>query len=67
MPILLPAYRSAIHEVTGWTPSEMMFGRPLRLLHDLLFGRLERFDCLPRLTSAAVICGSILVPPVGLG
>ena len=39
IPMLLLAYRSAMHEATGWTPSEMLFGRSLRLPCDLLFGK----------------------------
>ena len=39
--LLLMAYRSAVHETTGCTPSEMMFGRELRLPVDLLYGRPE--------------------------
>ena len=38
LPLLLMAYRSAVHETTGCTPSEMMFGRELRLPVDLLYG-----------------------------
>ena len=41
LPLLLMAYRSAVHETTGCTPSEMMFGRELRLPVDLLYGRPE--------------------------
>ncbi|GFU65767.1 retrovirus-related Pol polyprotein from transposon 412 [Trichonephila clavipes] len=35
----LLAYRSAVHETTGYSPSQMLFGRDLRLPCDLLFGR----------------------------
>ncbi|GBL87495.1 hypothetical protein AVEN_271880-1 [Araneus ventricosus] len=33
------AYRSADHEATGCTPTDMLFGRTLRLPCDILFGR----------------------------
>ncbi|GFU99004.1 retrovirus-related Pol polyprotein from transposon 412 [Trichonephila clavipes] len=39
VPIFLLAYRSAVHETTGYSPSQMLFGRDLRLPCDLLFGR----------------------------
>ncbi|GBM07385.1 hypothetical protein AVEN_26465-1 [Araneus ventricosus] len=39
LPLFLLAYRRAVHEVTIWTPSEMLFGRMPRLSCDILFGR----------------------------
>ncbi|GFU57420.1 hypothetical protein TNCV_3635921 [Trichonephila clavipes] len=36
---LLKAYRSAVHESTGYVPSRMFFGRDLHLPCDLLFRR----------------------------
>jgi len=39
LPLCLLAYRSATHETTGFTPSQILFGRDLRLPCDLLFGR----------------------------
>ncbi|XP_048519646.1 uncharacterized protein LOC125503403 [Dendroctonus ponderosae] len=39
-PFLL-AYRSAVHESTGKSPAEILFGRELRLPIDLLTGRPE--------------------------
>ncbi|GFX53983.1 retrovirus-related Pol polyprotein from transposon 412 [Trichonephila clavipes] len=42
VPLFLLAYRSAVHETTGYSPSQMLFGRDLRLpACDLLFGRLR--------------------------
>ncbi|GFX69692.1 retrovirus-related Pol polyprotein from transposon 412 [Trichonephila clavipes] len=41
VPLFLLAYRSAVHETTGYSPSQMLFGRDLRLPCDLLFGRLR--------------------------
>ena len=38
IPLLLMAYRTAIHESTGITPAKMMMGRQLRLPLDLLMG-----------------------------
>ncbi|GFW41768.1 retrovirus-related Pol polyprotein from transposon 412 [Trichonephila clavipes] len=37
--LFLRAYRSAVHETTGCFPSQMLFGRDLRLPADLLFSR----------------------------
>ncbi|GBM76647.1 hypothetical protein AVEN_234865-1 [Araneus ventricosus] len=31
--------RSADHEVTGFSPADILFGRTLRLPYDILFGR----------------------------
>ncbi|GFW04467.1 hypothetical protein TNCV_878361 [Trichonephila clavipes] len=39
VPLFLLAYRSAVHETTGYSPSQMLFGQDLRLPCDLLFGR----------------------------
>ncbi|GFW25223.1 retrovirus-related Pol polyprotein from transposon 412 [Trichonephila clavipes] len=39
LPFFLLAYRSAVHETTGYSPSQMFFGRDLRLPADLLFSR----------------------------
>ncbi|GFX57866.1 hypothetical protein TNCV_3068331 [Trichonephila clavipes] len=37
--LFLLAYRSAVHETTGYSPSQMLFGRDLRLPADLLSSR----------------------------
>ena len=37
--LILLAYRSAVHESTGQTPSCLMFGREVNLPVDLLYGR----------------------------
>ena len=39
LPILMMAYRSAVHETTSFTPCELMFGRQIDLPIDLEFGR----------------------------
>ncbi|GFX21757.1 retrovirus-related Pol polyprotein from transposon 412 [Trichonephila clavipes] len=39
LPFFLLSYRSAIHETTGYSPSQMLFGRDLRLPADLLFSQ----------------------------
>lgn len=39
IPFLLMAYRSAVHEVTGYTPARLMCGRELRLPLDLVTDR----------------------------
>ena len=41
VPLLLMAYRSAVHETTKCTPAELMFRRNLRLPTDLLYGQPE--------------------------
>ena len=49
IPLLLMAYRTAVHETTGCTPAQLMMGRDLRLPIDLLIGRPE--DEVPQHTS----------------
>ncbi|GFV96342.1 retrovirus-related Pol polyprotein from transposon 412 [Trichonephila clavipes] len=39
LPFFLLAYRSAVHETPGYSPSQMLFGRDLRLPADLMFSR----------------------------
>lgn len=39
IPTILMSYRSAVHEVTGYSPAELMLGRGMRLPLDLLFER----------------------------
>ena len=38
IPLLMMAYRSAVHDSTKCTPAELMLGRNLRLPADLVFG-----------------------------
>lgn len=38
IPLFLMAYRSAVHNTTGLSPSKILFGRELRLPCDLVFG-----------------------------
>ncbi|GFT72234.1 retrovirus-related Pol polyprotein from transposon 412 [Trichonephila clavipes] len=38
-PIFLLAYKSAVHEITGYSPSQRLFGCDFRLPSDLLFSR----------------------------
>ena len=42
LPFLLMAYRAAVHDTTGQTPSKVVFGRDLRLPCDLVFGAPEQ-------------------------
>ncbi len=44
LPLLMLAYRSAVHESTRCSPSQLMMGRELRLPVDLLYGRPEEED-----------------------
>ena len=41
VPLMLMAYRSAVHESTGCSPASLMFGQNWKLPIDLLYGRLE--------------------------
>jgi len=41
VPMMLMAYRSAVHESTGCSPATLMFGRNLKLPIDILYGRPE--------------------------
>ena len=41
IPMLLMAYRSAVHDTSGCTPAKLMLGRDLRLPIDLIYGRPE--------------------------
>ncbi|KAK8372281.1 hypothetical protein O3P69_007821, partial [Scylla paramamosain] len=50
LPAMLMAYRSAVHEATDHSPSQLMFGRELRLPIDLATGRPPDVD-LPTVTS----------------
>ena len=39
VPLILMAYRSSVHETTGFTPCQMMFGHEINLSIDLVLGR----------------------------
>ncbi|KAK8393269.1 hypothetical protein O3P69_013351 [Scylla paramamosain] len=52
LPAMLMAYRSAVHEATDHSPSQLMFGRELRLPIDLATGRPPDVD-LPTVTSGS--------------
>ncbi|PFX16681.1 Ubiquitin-protein ligase E3B [Stylophora pistillata] len=41
LPLLMMAYCSSVHETTGCSPSELMFGWEIRLPVDLMFGAPE--------------------------
>jgi transposase InsO family protein len=41
LPLLLMAYRSAVHESTGQSPAKVIFGKDLKLPCDLMFGTPE--------------------------
>ena len=40
LPLFLLAYRSGVHETIGYTPSQILFGRELRLHCDPFFSHL---------------------------
>ena len=54
IPFLLMAYRTAVHEATGHSPSELMLGRHLRLPVDLVLERPEEES--PYLTTSYADC-----------
>ena len=41
VPLLMMAYRSSVHETTGISPCQMMFGREVNLPIDLILGKPE--------------------------
>ena len=41
LPLLMMAYRSSVHESTGFSPNEMMLGREVLLPLDLVIGQAE--------------------------
>ena len=47
VPLLMMAYRSAVHETSGSTPAQVMLGRDIRLPVDLITGRPEAECTLP--------------------
>ena len=51
IPPFLLAYRSAVHESTGKTPAQVVFGRELRLPVDLLTGQPEKNEILEEYVS----------------
>ena len=50
IPFLLMAYRTAVHEATGHSPSQLMLGRHLHLPIDLIMERPEEES--PQLTTS---------------
>ena len=46
LPLVMMAYRTAVHETTGCTPCSMMLGREAAVPVDLVFGRPEQ-ECAP--------------------
>ncbi|KAJ4437535.1 hypothetical protein ANN_17680 [Periplaneta americana] len=48
VPLFLFAYRASVHDTTGMTPANMVFGRELRLPCDLLFGTPPSADQAPQ-------------------
>ena len=45
IPLLMLAYRSSVHESTGVSPNEMVFGHSVILPVDLVFGRTNPEKC----------------------
>ncbi|GFU90082.1 retrovirus-related Pol polyprotein from transposon 412 [Trichonephila clavipes] len=60
VPLFLLAYRSAVHETTGYSPSRMLFGRDLRLLVTCCFWRVAPRIHLHRLRKAACRISGVL-------
>ena len=48
LPYILLAYRSSIHESTGFTPNELMIGWNVKLPIDLIFGQPP--ECIPTIS-----------------
>lgn len=59
LPLLMLAYCSSVHESTGLTPNEMMFGREVLLLLDLLIGQAETTENNSETEYAAKLCEQI--------
>ena len=56
LPLLMLAYRSSVHESTGFTPNAMMFGREVLLPLDLVIGQPETTETSNRTEYAAKLC-----------
>ena len=57
VPLMTMAYRSAVHDTTGYTPARLLFGREMRLPIDLAFGRPPDELPPPHTTTYVVVCG----------
>lgn len=45
LPLMMLAYRSSVHETTGYSPAKLNFGRELKLPIDLVYGQVPTETC----------------------